>query len=510
METRDRLQEQGTAAGPGHARSISRGAAIGTIFVVLLVIGASALVFAQLSRYHQDQATLPPGGKWVQVLNGYTPGPPIAGESTPSTLYACAAHGQNTVTTAGSTTTYTVLRSTDFGTHWQDVGSKAGLGISCQLTVNPGDSNEVFVVTYPRQSQGASILKHSTDGGQTWETLQPTLKLTAGTQSPPAWSVQVLRMVGSSLFGLQWLPFTNTTGMHQGPVPHYYTRMSRLVTSSDGGHSWTVLDQQLSASGQSVYSYAVDPIHSGSIYELVSKPWLPVKPGVVSLEPNDVPPYGGTADLYKTTDNGASWHLLLQHLPFGTQVYLAGSNPQWLYVGGVRQPMPYLPRATDTGSSYPGMQSLFNLQVSNDGGASWSRAPDLSPSAYLQTWLVAPGGQVYVDTGTTGGYNGTGGQATAVAGTPGTISPATPQSMAPYTTGNMLALQQPVLTPPPSVTSSPASIQRYDPTGKAWQTVTTSPSYGTLLCVTAGNGSSDVLWFMGSTNEHYSLYRYVI
>lgn len=510
MKTQDTLKDQRTSAGPGHARSISRGAAIGTIFVVLLIIGASALVFAQLSRYHKDQATLPPGGKWVQVLNGYTLAPPEAGESTPSTLYACAAHAQNTVTTTGSTTTYTVLRSTDFGTHWQDIGSKAGLGISCQLTVNPGNSNEVFVVSYPGHGQAASVLKHSTDGGQTWETLQPVLKLTAGTQSPPAWSVQELRMVGSSLFGLQWLPFTNTTGMHQGPVPHYYTRMNRLVTSSDGGQSWTVLDQQLSVSEQSVSSYVVDPINSGSIYELVSKPLLPVKPGIVSLEPNGVPPYGGTADLYKTTDNGVSWHLLLQHLPFVTQVHLAGNNPQWLYVGGPGRPIPYLPRATSTGNSYPGSQSLFNLQVSNDGGASWSRVPDLSPSAYLQAWLEAPGGQVYVDTGTTGGYNGTGGQATAIAGTPGTISPATPQSMAPYTTGNMPTIQQPVLTPPPSVTSSPASIKRYDPTSKVWQTVTTPPSYGTLLSVTASNGSSDVLWFMGSTNGHSTLYRYVV
>ncbi|MFL5706276.1 MAG: hypothetical protein ACJ8AG_26160, partial [Ktedonobacteraceae bacterium] len=132
------------------------------------------------------------------------------------------------------------------------------------------------------------------------------------------------------------------------------------------------------------------------------------------------------------------------------------------------------------------------------------------PPVYPQTWLVAPGGQVYIDTGTTGGYNGTGGQATAIAGTPGTISPATPQRMAPYTTGNMLAIRQPILTPPPSVTSSPASIRRYDPTSKAWQIVTTPPSYGTLLSVTAGNGNSDVLWFLGSTNGHSTLYRYVV
>jgi len=115
MKTRDTLKEQGTSAGPGHARSISRGAAIGTIFVVLLIIGASALVFAQLSRYHKDQAALPPGGKWVQVLNGYTLAPPVAGESTPSTLYACAAHAQNTVTTTGSTTTRTCKKHITWG-----------------------------------------------------------------------------------------------------------------------------------------------------------------------------------------------------------------------------------------------------------------------------------------------------------------------------------------------------------------------------------------------------------
>ncbi len=510
MKTQDTIHEQKTSAMPKRAKGITRVATLGAIFVTLLIIVASAVVFAQLSQYHKNQSAPLPTGKWVQVLNGYSLSPPVAATSRPSTLYACATSGQNKLTTTGSAASYTLLRSTDFGEHWQDVGSKAGLGISCQIAVNPGDSNELYVVSMPGQGQAASVLKHSTDGGQTWETQHPGFKPTTGIQSPPAWNVQELSMVGSSLFGMQWMPPGSAQAIEQEPVPRNFMQTNRLVTSGDGGHTWTVLDQQLSPLGQSVISYVVDPIHSGSIYELVGRPWLPIQPGNRSVEPNDVPPFGSTADLYKTSDNGAHWHLLLQHLPFVTHVYLADSNPQLLYVGSQWRPMPYIVGAPSSDNSYAAAIGLFHLQVSSDGGASWSKVPDLSPPAYVQAWFVAPGGKVYVDIGTGSSYNGTGGgQATAVAGTPGTVAPATPRTMAPYTTGKPEVIYQPALTPPPSGKSTPGSIQSYDPINKGWRTVAALPGYGMLLNVTTGNASSDVLWFMELTNGHYTLYRYV-
>src|SRR6266699_1142922 len=106
MKTQDTIHEQKTSAIPQRAKGISRAASLGAIFVVLLIIVASAVVFAQLSQYHKNQSAPPPAGKWGQVLNGYSLSPPVAATSTPSTLYACATSGQNNLTTTGSAASY--------------------------------------------------------------------------------------------------------------------------------------------------------------------------------------------------------------------------------------------------------------------------------------------------------------------------------------------------------------------------------------------------------------------
>ena len=99
MKTEDAIDEQITPPGPGqgHSKGTSWLAGLGAIFVVALVIGASAIVFAQLGQHHKSQSSnpsIPPPGKWVQVLNGYTLASLAAGDSNPSILYACAVHSQ--------------------------------------------------------------------------------------------------------------------------------------------------------------------------------------------------------------------------------------------------------------------------------------------------------------------------------------------------------------------------------------------------------------------------------
>src|SRR6266536_4574436 len=171
MKTEDAIDEQITPPGPGqgHSKGTSWLAGIGAIVVVALVIGASAIVFAQLGQHHKSQSpnsSIPPPGKWVQLLNGYTLASLAAGDSNPSVLHACAVHSQTSTPQAvtGNDTSYTILRSTDFGGQWQDIGSNAALGSSCQLAVNPGNSNELYAIGLPNAAQATSVLKHSTDG----------------------------------------------------------------------------------------------------------------------------------------------------------------------------------------------------------------------------------------------------------------------------------------------------------------------------------------------------------
>ncbi len=470
---------------------------MGAILVVALIIGASAVVFAQLSQQHKN-AALPPSGNWATVLQGYTITSLVAANNSPGVLYACATRANSN---------FTVLRSTDFGSHWQEIGSKAALGESCQLAINPTDSNDIFATGVSMgNGQATAMLKHSTDGGQNWASVQPTLNMTNSTASTPvAWNVQELRFVGTTLFGLQWLPLNMRSTDQRGTLSRYFTRLSRLVSSTDGGQTWKAVDAQLAMGGQSVSSYAVDPTNSNTIYELVSTPWWPIQPRQV--EPNDIIPiFGSNGNLYKTTDGGATWHLLLKNLPFGTQMQLARGNTQTLYVGGTRSPLPYI-RSGATNNTNDA-QSGFNLQMSSDGGATWRTVPSLPQASFVQNWFVAKNGQVFINTNTgfVPGVQPTAIVGTAIATTPITIPGMTPQ------TGTIPSISEHVValtTPPTSTPQTTAVIQRYDSSNNTWSMVTKPPTYGVMLAVTPSDANSSVLWFLGTTNGKTALYRFI-
>lgn len=472
-----------------HVKKRTRLATIGAILVVALIIGASAVVFAQLSQQHKN-AALPPAGNWASVLQGYTISSLVAANNSPGTLYACATRANSN---------FTVLRSTDFGSHWQEIGGKAALGQTCQIAINPTNSNDIFATSVSMsKGQTTIVLKHSTDGGQSWTSVQPKLNMTSSTTSTPVvWNVQELRFAGSTLFGLQWLPMNMGPTGTRGTLPKYFTRLARLVASTDGGQTWKAVDAQFATGGQSVSSYAVDPTNSNTIYELVSTPWWPIQPREV--EPNDIiPALGNNGNLYKTTDGGATWHLLLKNLPFGTQMQLASGNTQTLYVGGTRSPLPYIRSGATNGTN--DVQSGFNLQMSSDGGATWRAVPSLPQASYVQNWFVAKNGQVFINTNT-GFVPGV--QPTAIVGTAIAV---TPQS------GTMPSISEHVValtTPPTNTTQPTAVVQRYDSSNNTWSAVTKPPTYGVMLAVTPGDANSNVLWFMGTTNGKTALYRFI-
>src|SRR5437016_3392563 len=112
--------------------------AIAIISIAALLVGISVAAFT-LSRSHHSSQTAPQPGRWVQVLNGFSVNAPVAAPSDRSVLYACASHR-----TLGTPTSprvpvaiYTVLRSNDFGTHWQNVGEKLNLVVLCNIAIDP-------------------------------------------------------------------------------------------------------------------------------------------------------------------------------------------------------------------------------------------------------------------------------------------------------------------------------------------------------------------------------------
>jgi len=486
-------------------------AGVGAFLVVLLVIGASIVVFAVVGQRHGNTQT-PPTGQWQRVQQGYLFLSLEAAPSNPSVLYACATKSA-VVSNQDGPGTVTILRSADFGGHWQDIGAHLLTGDACELAINPTNSNEIYTVSISNTSQLSATLKHSTDGGQIWETIVPNLSV-PGSPTKVPWFVQQLRIEGNSLYGIQ--SFVPLPLPKELPSPPPIAKsLPRLVTSSDGGHTWSVIDNQFSTQVLGSQHYVLDPAHPGTIYELVGKPWFPVE----STQPqNPIPGFAIDQALYKTTDNGANWRLLLHALPFGSQLQIASNNPQILYVGGTPGPLPLVAPSGQPQQSLPNDPiGFFQLQVSRDGGATWKLAAKAPDQSSIQNWFVSADGHVYASPTMT--YSVPGGQGTAV---PGTAIP----PIRPTIVTTPPAVTQPVGTPPlggtplngsvnsvpPSYSEAPqAFILSYDPARDSWSQVTTPPTNGQLVQVTpVSTRGGAALWFVGYPNNQFALYRYVV
>jgi hypothetical protein len=326
-------------------------------------------------------------------------------------------------------------------------------------------------------------------------------------------------MVGGRLFGLQMLARHVPPVVFQGTPPGSALALAQLVMSSDGGHSWNVLDNQFAGTRQEARAYAVDPANSSTIYELVGLSWLPPRPG--AAEPNDViPPAGAGGDLYKTTDNGASWHLVLKGLPFGARahVQLAGGGTQVIYAGGAISPMPYVKGVPEgkvkSVGSVGSVGGPFDLQVSRDGGASWQNVPAAPGQVYVQNWFADAHGDVFADAldlkaGTPGG------QVTAVTGTVVAVTPVrvpagTPQSRILVPGGDTSITSGQTTVQPGAVPAFSTLIERYDLAANAWSVVTNPPASGALLALTPEGASGDTLWYIGMNKGKEVLYRFVV
>ena len=504
---------------PERRRNTSWLPGFGAVLIVILLIGVSVFVFAQ-ARQHATNGAIqtPPAGTWTQVLQGYTLNALKAAPSNPAILYACAMPAQSPSSSSSMPGApvqsnsggqhFIVLHSTDFGAHWQAVGGAISLGYACQLAINPTNGNDVYAAGTTVSNQPSGLLFHSTDGGQTWTTIKPTLNI-PGPSHVPAWNVQQITVEGGHLFGIQFV-------QSGGPVPAQppVISLSRLVTSVDGGRTWTILDTKLVSTGMSARDYAIDPSNTSTIYELLGPTFGPVQPANGAPTGSVKGSSNGIEDaLYKTSDGGATWKLLLSNLPFGSQLHLAAKTPNILYVGGSRSPLPYVAQPGQTGAepAFPLQTGNFLLHMSNDGGATWHNVPDLPSSSIVVNWFVSADGQVYAySPGTTGV------QATAIVSTavppPPIATPHTAPGSSSVSSNNVALSSQSSLTiAVQGASKSTATILRYDPTSNAWSELTKPPVTGLLLAVTptSTNGGS-VLWLMGDSNGKPALYRYVV
>lgn len=490
-------------------------AGIGAFIVVVLLVGLSALVFAQLKQHQATQTSpTPPKGHWQQVLKGYTIISITAAHSDSAIVYACVAQGTPNGSSQSNTNTFTILRSADFGDHWQDIGKSVIAGETCQLAVNSANSDDIYAVSYGNSMPNPAQLKHSHDGGKTWETILPLMHVSS-LQTPVQWTIQQMQVEGKRLFGIQLImPRALPAGppIHSIPYPNL---VPRLATSVDGGHNWTIIDNQFTTQRLGVHSYAVDPTNSNTIYELVGTSLLPINlRSVPTYDP--LPIFGINQELYKTTDGGATWQSVLKNIPYASQVRLASGNPQMIYVGGTMGPLPLLPGVPR--QSYPYAIGTFHLQISTNRGSTWNNVAIPSDMQSIQNWFVSSMGQVYVSPTIPFGI-----QPTVI---PGTIQPATPVST-PGSTPQTGVPPVGAVVSRPLLRLQPASlavvhaqaksvvisqfIRRYDPTTNSWSNVTHPPTTGFMLQLTPAQSTSGaVLWFVGMGDNGQILYRYIV
>jgi hypothetical protein len=526
---------------------------LSALLLVVLVGGVSAIAFTQLAQHRGGGLQGPPTNTWEKVLSGYTISEVV--QSSPGVLYACATKGGNAVTSIavgsdGSYTnpSFTVLRTIDEGATWTDIGARARFAGSCQLATNPAERDEVYVVSDPRtivsNATEPSFLMHTTDGGQSWSRIDPTVNLSGGQTHVPWW-IQDLRMVdGGRLFGLipVSLPTLLPPGQLPSPQPRSALSLLRLATSQDGGKTWRLMDGQLEAAQLDARSYGVDPANPDTAYLMVGQPVGPIiyqGPPHTPLPAYPPQPAGTNSDLYRTTDGGSSWTRVLADLPFGMTVQVAGSA--LVYVGGSPSPVPLIATsgggmAEQTHYGAPAVASNlneFSLHASRDGGATWQTISPLPVQTFGESWFVAPDGSVYVYVsgfyigsgsgtavpgspgaggGSSGGKPGQGGSpsVTAIAGTPA----------APLPTGGG---RQPGMTPQAQTSSPPRTGEaagalpatdknlgfRYNPSNAAWGTLAMPQIEGILVAVTKQipGGGETALWFMDQAAPEGSLYR---
>ncbi len=535
MQTRqpdtEQIDVQQSTGHPGQSGRNRWLASIGALLVVLVVIAGSVVVFALAGQGRQGSSNTPtiPTGQWKAVEHSYLFLSISPAASNPSVLYACATTS-SVISEQGARGQFTILRSADMGNTWQNIGANLLQGSTCQLAVNPSNGDDIYVFSNTAPTQDAGVLKHSTDGGKTWQSISPAITPAApGAGSTIA--LQDLQISGNTLYALGWSYTTKPIVEPSGVT----TLPTHLVKSSDGGHTWTIIDSQIVTQGLLVRDFVASPGDNNTLYEMLGYPILPVQ----RVPPSGTPtPYGINQQLYKTTDGGANWTQVLNNIPYASQVQIASGNPNIVYVGGVSGPIPLVVQGESSPqSTVPDRLGGFHLQVSTDGGATWKTVANPPNQQAIQSWFVSADGHVYTSPTVSSaqpGASGTGIQPTVIVGT------AVPIQSTPFSS-NVPQNQPPIVSTPgpkptqthakgvpqgqqgqttintaPSVTvptPSPAVIERYDLSSNQWNNVTTPPTSGSLLSVTSlGTNGGAVLWYMGITGaqgNQFTLYRYV-
>jgi len=280
-----------------------------------------------------------------------------------------------------------VFKSVDGGSTWRVAGSGIAGQIVGALVLDPLDTGIVYAGTGLEFGHTQGVLK-STDGGESWVPAGKGLSTTFG-----IWAMaiadtrpKVLYAATGDLFrsvdgGARWTNFSHTekriltytsyrdrlkSDVHSlaidpgNPAVQYAGGRDEIYKSADGGATW--IPAKLGTDNFDVFSLAIDPTRSGTLYAVTS--------AVV------IRPPGGT--VFKSIDGGTTWAASGQGLPPARFLSIAvdGADARVIYAGSLGA-------------------GLFK---SSDQGKSWSAHPALK-GLTVYALAVSRTGEVYAGTG---------------------------------------------------------------------------------------------------------------
>jgi photosystem II stability/assembly factor-like uncharacterized protein len=314
------------------------------------------------------------GGVWKSV-NGGTTFKPVFDKQATQSIGAVTVDPKNPKTIwVGTGESWTrnsvsvgdgVYKSTDGGDTWTNMGLKESERIA-KILVDPSDANSVYVCVPGKlwsDSEERGLYK-TTDGGKSWAKILKGANLSTGC-SMISMNSQSPKTIYAGMWDFRRKGWTFRSG-GDGPGA---ASGSALFKSTDGGQTWTELDEK-------------------SVKGLPSKPWgrvavtvAPSKPNVVYALIEAEPPKNG---LYRSEDGGQTWTALDR-----------SQSMVW-------RPFYFANLIVDPKNENRIYKPDFSLIVSNDGGRSFSNISGGAHGDFHDVW-INPNNSDHLITGDDGG-----------------------------------------------------------------------------------------------------------
>jgi len=314
------------------------------------------------------------GGVWKSV-NGGTTYKPVFDKQPVQSIGAIAVDPKNPqVVWVGTGEAWTrnsvsigdgVYKSSDGGDNWTNVGLKESERVA-KILVDPTESNVVYVCVPGKLWSDSDVrgVYKTTDGGKSWTRVLKGANTSTGC-SMLSLDPQNPKTIFAGMWDFRRKGWTFRSG-GDGPAA---ASGSGLFKSTDGGASWTELDEK-SAQG------------------LPSKPWGRIAVSVAPSKPNVVYAFIEAAvpknGLYRSEDGGRTW-----------EVRDRSQAMIW-------RPFYFANLIVDPKNENRLYKPDLNLVVSNDGGSSFSNISGGAHGDFHDVW-IDPQSPDHLITGDDGG-----------------------------------------------------------------------------------------------------------